>query len=270
MTDIRQTKKYATYMAAVGWKVEKVDGVYCYLRKFPVIGYFVKIQRPKNFGDLIIRRLRKKYRIFQIVIEPENEYIAYSIKYIGFNRSKNPYVPSKTLIVDLTKSPEKILANFKKDARYAIRKTNNVLIHEEKDIRTFHDGWRHSVSLSRYVIPINQLFAMKKTFEKDCVFLSNDNISSGAIFLLADKTVYYWQAFTSKSARKTLIQYKIVYEGMLWGKKRGAKQFDFEGIYDERFPQKTWAGFTHFKKSFGGREVLYPGALVKKGWRWGR
>lgn len=49
----------------------------------------------------------------------------------------------------------------------------------------------------------------------------------------------------------------------MWAKKRGCKIFDFEGIYDERFPNKSWLGFTHFKKSFGGYEVSYPGTYTK-------
>ncbi len=74
---------------------------------------------------------------------------------------------------------------------------------------------------------------------------------------------YYWQAFTGTFGRKNQTQYKIVWEGVLWAKKKGVKVFDFEGIYDERFPNKSWRGFTHFKKSFGGYEVEYPGAFVK-------
>lgn len=93
--------------------------------------------------------------------------------------------------------------------------------------------------------------------------MTTNEASAGAIFLLADSIAYYWQAFTSKGGRGKLTQYKIVWEGILWAKKMGAKVFDFEGIYDERFPNKSWLGFTHFKKSFGGYEVEYPGAFIK-------
>jgi lipid II:glycine glycyltransferase (peptidoglycan interpeptide bridge formation enzyme) len=43
----------------------------------------------------------------------------------------------------------------------------------------------------------------------------------------------------------------------------GCKIFDFEGIYDSRFPIKSWLGFTHFKKQFGGNEIAYPGCYIK-------
>jgi lipid II:glycine glycyltransferase (peptidoglycan interpeptide bridge formation enzyme) len=46
-------------------------------------------------------------------------------------------------------------------------------------------------------------------------------------------------------------------------KKRKCKLWDFEGIYDERFPNKDWLGFSHFKKSFGGSEILFPGSVTK-------
>jgi lipid II:glycine glycyltransferase (peptidoglycan interpeptide bridge formation enzyme) len=95
------------------------------------------------------------------------------------------------------------------------------------------------------------------------LLLLDANDTSGAIFIVADNMGYYWQAFTNKQGRQSLAQYKIVWEGILWAKKRGARVFDFEGIFDERFPNKSWQGFTHFKKSFGEDEVNYPGCFVK-------
>ena len=38
---------------------------------------------------------------------------------------------------------------------------------------------------------------------------------------------------------------------------------DLEGVYDERFPNKKWLGFTHFKKCFGGKEKEYPGTYTR-------
>jgi lipid II:glycine glycyltransferase (peptidoglycan interpeptide bridge formation enzyme) len=63
--------------------------------------------------------------------------------------------------------------------------------------------------------------------------------------------------------RSTLSQYTLLWNGILWAKKNGYKIFDFEGIFDPRFPDKNWKGFTHFKRSFGGEEVIYPGCYTK-------
>lgn len=42
-------------------------------------------------------------------------------------------------------------------------------------------------------------------------------------------------------------------------KEKGLKYVDLWGVAPEDQPGHKWAGFTAFKKSFGGREVAYPG-----------
>jgi lipid II:glycine glycyltransferase (peptidoglycan interpeptide bridge formation enzyme) len=74
---------------------------------------------------------------------------------------------------------------------------------------------------------------------------------------------YYWYGFTNDEGRTSLSQYTLLFQGILWAKKQGCKVFDFEGVYDPRFPNKSWLGFSHFKKSFGGYEVIYPGCYTK-------
>jgi hypothetical protein len=36
--------------------------------------------------------------------------------------------------------------------------------------------------------------------------------------------------------------------------------FDFEGIFDERYPKsnRDWLGFSKFKSGFGGKEIYFP------------
>ena len=166
---------------------------------------------------------------------------------------------------------------MKKDARAALRKTQNPnsKIQIVTDLSKFRGAWRRAVGWKRYVPPLSHLIALKNSFKENSLFLtanisepkqyngSNRYTVAGGIFLRADKTAYYWQAFTDAQGRKLNAQSKIVWEGILWAKRRGAKVFDFEGIYDSRFPNKSWLGFTHFKKSFGGYEVSYPGVFVK-------
>ena len=42
-------------------------------------------------------------------------------------------------------------------------------------------------------------------------------------------------------------------------KEKGLKHVDLWGVAPADQPEHTWAGFTAFKKSFGGREIAYPG-----------
>ncbi|MCJ7805325.1 peptidoglycan bridge formation glycyltransferase FemA/FemB family protein [Patescibacteria group bacterium] len=262
MVDIRQTIQYANYLKQIGWMVERTAEANYFIKKLPLVGSIVKIQRPDEIRINKIREITKKYRVFQIIIEPKTDLDAKYLLSIGFRLSKSPYLPTKTLQLDLTQTEKKLLGLLRKDTRRAVRQNENIATGFASP-EDFRNAWKRSVGLKRYVPPLAHLKALKKSFKKNSLFIMTADGSSGAIFLLADGIAYYWQAFANKEGRKKLYQYKVVWEGILWAKKKGARIFDFEGIYDERFPNKTWLGFTHFKKSFGGYEVEYSGAFVK-------
>ncbi len=265
MKDIRQTKNYANYLSKIGWKIEKIDRVYVFVKKFPLIGSVLKIQRPEKLNFQKIETLTKKLRAFQVIIEPVNEVQSAVCKVHRFRLSRSPYLPSKTLQVDLKQSKEKIFSNFKKDCRNAIRNNNKLKLrnYELKNLSEFRNYWKGAVGIKRYVPPLQHLIELKKAFRKNSLFVTSEKREAGAIFLNSGDVSYYWQAFTNRDGRKKLYQYKIVWEGILWSKKNKAKIFDFEGIYDKRFPNGSWLGFSHFKKSFGGKEISYPGCFTE-------
>ncbi|MFH1971451.1 MAG: peptidoglycan bridge formation glycyltransferase FemA/FemB family protein, partial [Patescibacteria group bacterium] len=247
-----------------GWIIENNKGNYIFIKKIPIIGSIIKIQRPEFVDYKKIKELEKKYKAFQIIIEPKNEFDTKNLIQMGYKISKSSFLPSKTLKLDLTTSKEDIFNNLKKDARRIIKEeTTYKIFNSDNDIQMFRSAWKNAVNLKRYIPSIKKLRSLKKSFKKNCFFALSETKNTGAIFLIADKTAYYWQAFTNKEGRKNTEQYKVVWEGILWAIKNGVKIFDFEGIYDERFPNKTWLGFTHFKKSFGGEEFKYPGCFIK-------
>lgn len=283
MLDIRQTQNYANYLKNEGWAVERIDCVNYFIKKLPIIGNILKIQRPKKIDFEIIDKLARKYHAFQINIEPDLAAgtVAASnnhklLLHHGFKISKSPFLPTKTLQIDLQQKPEAILKHFKKDARAAIKRGGANVIKEYSspdEIKTWRKAWKKSVSFKRFVPGEAQLVNIRKSFPQDhSIFLASHNIVGriigGVLFTTSSHDVsnyitYYWYGFTNEEGRTSLSQYALLYYGILWAKKHGYRLFDFEGIYDERFPNKSWLGFTHFKRSFGGEEVLYPGCYTK-------
>lgn len=276
MVDIRQTEGYANYLKREGWVVERIDGVNYFIKKLPLIGYLLKIQRPEKLDFNVIDKISRKYRIFQIVIEPKDTVHCSQLTDHGYKLSKSPFLPTKTLQIDLTQKPEEILKHFKKDARAAIKRGGVNVIKEYSspdEIKTWRSAWKNSVNFKRFVPGEMQLNNIRKSFpQHHSIFLASHNIVGriigGVLFTTSSHDVsnyitYYWYGFTNKEGRTSLSQYTLLYQGILWAKKHGYRIFDFEGIYDERFPNKSWQGFTHFKRSFGGHEVLYPGAYTK-------
>ncbi len=282
-TDIRQSHSYGKFIAKEGWTVERIRETNYFIRKMFFLGSILKIQRPRKLDFFAIKNLVRKYGVFHIIIEPALASGTVSVNnhnlllQKGFKQAKNTYLPSKTLFIDLTKSQNDIFKAFKKDARQAVKRGEVIKTVEYStgsELKKFNESWKKSVKFDRYVPSLKSLINLKNSFpQKNTLFLASHNISSriigGAIFTISheknDIVCYYWQAFTSKEGRTSLSQYSLLYQGILWGKKMGAKIFDFEGIYDERFPNKNWLGFSHFKKSFGGFPVEYPGCYIKFG-----
>ena len=273
MIDLRQTLEYVKYMSSLGWVGEKVGNNYCYIKNFPIIGSFIKFQRPDKLGDKEIeeiKRLGKKYRAFQIVVEPKYTEHYTLLTEHGFRQSRNPYLPSKTIHIDLTKSENQLLKEMHYKTRYNIKKSHNsqLTTHNSKDILSFADFWQECAIKQRFMYlsqkkEITELYkALKKN--ADLIFtLHSNELVAGILLLHADKTSYYMYAASNQEGKRLFAPTICAWEAIKMSKKRGLKIFDFEGIYDERFPLKNWEGFTRFKKSFGGSEIEYPGAFSK-------
>lgn len=289
MLDIRQTSNYAKYLSLEGWIVERTEETNYFIKRLPLIGSILKVQRPEKIDFDTIDILCRKYGVFHVVIEPRDERQVLDIKVRDFRLSKNPYLPSKTIQIDLTQSQEKIFANFKKHTRQAVRKVydserpegveggRGVTIKEystPNEIKIFRKAWKKSVNFNRYVPSLNSLLNLRKSFPQNkSLFLASHNISSriigGALFTRSlHDFAYYWYGFTNKEGRSSLSQHSLLWQGILWARKQGCKIFDLEGIYDSRFPNRSWLGFSHFKKSFGGVEVLSPGCYTKFRFPW--
>jgi lipid II:glycine glycyltransferase (peptidoglycan interpeptide bridge formation enzyme) len=285
MLDLRQTPEYAKYMSSIGWIVERKNGVIYFIKKIPIIGSFIKIQRPEKIDYQYIDVLAVKYRAFQIVIEPLNKNHVSSIKYHGHRQSKTPFVPAKTIHIDLTKSEKTLLKEMHYKTRYNIKKINHqslTIIHS-KDIKSFADFWQKCALKQRgmFLFQKNEIVELHNAFGKnshliltyhkdtsdggrmDSSEVDKREIISGILMIITNDIAYYMYAASSDKGKRLFAPTLNAWESIKLAKKLGCKIFDFEGIYDDRFPLKSWKGFTRFKKSFGGKEIEFPGAFVK-------
>lgn len=90
---------------------------------------------------------------------------------------------------------------------------------------------------------------------------------AASLFFDGEKTRYYMQSGTDENYRKLPGTYAILIEAIKDAKAKNLKNFDFWGVAPENAPKNhPWAGFTKFKKSFGGTEVSYAGThdIIRK------
>lgn len=246
--DIRQSENFASYMEKIGWQVEKFDGGQIFIKKIPPLGNFIKILRPeKQIPKEILDQIARRHNAFTLQVN---------------------YSPTKTLEIDLTPPLEQIITQMTKEARYEIRKAqaNNVLVRSSSDIELFANMWEKNAFRRGFWLPFKkEIKSVYQAFGENAYlllgYLSNPGHLkkplAGALILVSGKTASYFHAASSQQGRQLSAPSVIVWEAIKLAKEKGCRVFDFEGIYDERFPIKSWKGFTHFKKSFGGKEVEY-------------
>ncbi len=259
--DLRQSREYGEYLRQKGWVVE--SGML--IRNIPLTPFSVlKYQRwEKEVDWQTLKRLQKKYRVIYTVLEPKSEVI----KREGYRLSKSPYLPMSTVIVDLRKEKKELKRLVSKDARQWLRKTEGlrvVVIKDEKKLVEFRDEWKRAKR--GYVLSQRDMLRLINSFGDKCWVLGvmeDYRLVGGMITLVAGKTAYYYFAWTSKRGRQVGAQYRLVWEGMMKAKEKDLSTWDFEGIYDDRWPLKGWRGFSLFKKKFGGEIIKFPGSWNK-------
>ncbi len=296
MVDLRQTPQYACYMDAIGWKVIWEDGVKYFFKKVPLLGYVMKLQRPEEIHLNDIVKLASQYKCFSIIVEPKDDLQATQLKGAGFRLNKSPYLPSKTIHIDVTKSDEALLKAMHHKSRYNIKLAQKcgVEVHSSDDIEKFANFWQQCAKKQRnmFLSQKKEILEIYKAFDKNAELLfayctpkhkelvshydengfpithDEHNLMEheliAAILLLHTKNIsYYMYAASSDEGKKNFAPTYLVWEALQKSKEKGSHYFDFEGIFDDRFPLPTWKGFTKFKKTFGGEEIIYPGCYTK-------
>ncbi len=181
----------------------------------------------------------------------------------GYKLSKFPYLATTTYILDLTQSEEKLWKDLSENARRQILKNKRTVVEECKP-ELFFDLWKKNSKVWTMKKP--ELMSMLKRFEgraRLVVSRSGEVYHSGLLIIDSSDCANYYQTWTSQEGRVSGAHYKLVWEEIIRAKKDGRKWFDLEGIYDERWPQKRWLGFTEFKRRFGGVLVRFPGSFFR-------
>ena len=271
MLDFRQYKGWGDYLKMRGWLTDTVksfDGKGKLQVLIFKLGWWpwtlLKLQRNEldpDFNDL--KRLKKKYRVLQTVIEPLKIQNVEDYKKAGFKRSRLPFLATKTVVIDLRKDEKQLWKNLSENAKRLI-KANKEVENEEMGPDEFHEIWRKNSKV--WVLTLTELKNLIKSFGKNgrlSVARDDRGVHSGLLSLQTKDTLNYFQTWTSDLGRKSGAHYKLVWEEILRAKAGGVTYFDFEGIYDEEFPIKKWKGFTEFKKKFGGEIVHHPGSFSK-------
>ena len=294
MEDVRQTREWGRYLESCGWVVELVKGINVFIKKVPLTPFsMMKVQRFRgelDFSDL--KRVRMRHRVVYMVVEPvfanstpgETSATLRPLpgrNSVGVRPSRRPYLPTKNIVIDLKKSEKQLWSDLSTNARRILKNgfwtsqndkggQNDKKCHSGKlSLRNasrieFYKAWRRSSKT--WVMGEKRFNKLLDAFGKKAslwVSESKGELLSGILVLESKDTANYFQTWTSKKGRKLGAHYYLVWQVILSSNKKGLRWFDFEGVLDERWPIKKWAGFSEFKKKFGGKVLSYPGSFTK-------
>lgn len=270
--DLQQSPLYKKYIKALHWDVVSLDGINMWIKKIPFLGTMAKIQRPVTLPYLPqLIPLLKKCHVTRVAVEPTldtnpEQYQQY-IKSLSnfFSIHKEPFLPTKTIYVDLTLPEKEIFQKFTEAKRRAVRKAikHDVIIKESTSIADLIRIKNTSAGMFGGITTygIDKLWNI--FYPKNAtILLANyrGQMIGGILLLFWEDIAYYWIAGATKKGKKLFTPTLLVWEALKLSKKRRMKQFDFVGVFDERTPNQftSWKGFTKFKEGFGGKELYYP------------
>lgn len=259
-------------MEHFGWSAPTVDGVTIFIRSIPLAGVLAKIQRPEILPYIPkLVPLLRSYRVSRVVVEPTqatdpklfHEYMNRLSKFIPIHHE--PFLPTKTILVDLTPSEKEIFKKFTEAKQRAVRRAekHGIIMKQSKNIQDLVKIKNKSAGLFGEMTTYG-LDKLWDAFAPDnaaiLLAVHEEKTVGGVLLLFYDQTAYYWIAGATHEGKKLFAPTLLVWEALIDSKKRGYKNFDFVGVFDERFPKRltSWKGFTKFKEGFGGTNIYYP------------
>ncbi len=177
--------------------------------------------------------------------------------------------PSHTWRLSLTDPEDVILANMKQNNRNIYRNYRKKgLVYERStnpdDITRLTSLLHGTASHNKISVHPDSYFEVQTASlipigAASLHFITFENDTIAAALVYEDETTnYYAHAASSFEHRNLNAATALLGEIIFDAKKSGKKLFDFYGIAPTDDPNHRWAGFTAFKKSFGGYEVTYP------------
>jgi lipid II:glycine glycyltransferase (peptidoglycan interpeptide bridge formation enzyme) len=176
--------------------------------------------------------------------------------------------PAHTLLLDLNKTEEELLVEMHQKTRYNIRlaKKKGIEIKKIENQETAIDIFSKLIqetSVRDKFMPHSKEYYQKmlKSLGKNaCLWVAKyeSQILAANIIVNFGDTVTYLHGASSNQHRNLMAPHLLQWEQIKWAKDNGFKIYDFWGISES---DPRWAGFTRFKKGFGGQEKNLAGTF---------
>ena len=197
----------------------------------------------------------------EVVLSGETEWLLEFLKNKGFKETADYQLHRCTLRIDLTRDLKDVLAQFKKNTRWEIRKAekDGVAIktgENENDLKTFYSLYAEAMGRDRLAYRYFKNFwqVFKPNLLILIAFYQGRPVSAVLIPFFNQKCWYLFGGSSKKYPTRNSSQL-LQWEAVKRAKERGAQVYDLQGIpcRDPQTPHEK--GIVQFKEGFGGKRV---------------
>ncbi|MDD5433477.1 MAG: peptidoglycan bridge formation glycyltransferase FemA/FemB family protein [Candidatus Pacebacteria bacterium] len=217
-----------------------------------------------------LQKIAKAENSIYCYIEPLEgvKLLPFRKEFHSFQKPQKRIQPQQTLVIDLTPPEEQIFKGLKsKTTRYNIRFAQKqgvkFIIPEiirDKEIDIFYNLAQKSAERDGFANYsgdyFSKLFSISSQEMQVKLFFAKhqDNYIAANIFVFFNRTAVHLFGGFDHDFRHLMAPYFMHWNQILFAKnKMNCAIYDFWGI-----DEKKWPGVTHFKRSFGGKEIQYP------------
>ncbi|MBD3282328.1 MAG: peptidoglycan bridge formation glycyltransferase FemA/FemB family protein [Candidatus Portnoybacteria bacterium] len=269
MESFLQSIKWANFQESIGRKVYRMGDINIIKHNLPLkknylyCPHFSFSQKQEILDQFLkkIKQIAKKEKSIFIKIEPLTKKEEDLLKEKNFKKGSS-IQPTKSIVLDLTKTKEQLLEQMHHKTRYNIRlaKRKKITIHNYTDKKDFEDFWNilnQTAKRNKFATHEKEYYRKMLNIPGINVFIAkkqNKTIAAN-IVLTHKQTAVYLHGASDYKHRKLMAPHLLQWTQIKEAKKQNCVMYDFWGIDKDK-----WPGVTRFKKGFGGREVNYPGA----------
>lgn len=219
--------------------------------------------------EALARRLRRKEAWRAPILRCDPPMAASdALAQVGFRHAPRQFQPRATIVVDLSRSPEEILAGFDSQVRYNARlaERKGVAVDEGglEEVESFWTLYAATAGRKGFEWRAQSYFTQLVGEFGDAarIFLARraGETLAGAIVVAFGSTAYYLYG-ASGGDRSVKPAELVQYRAMLWARSRGATRYDMWGIPAHPTEDNPLYGVYRFKSGFGGQQETYVGAL---------
>ena len=230
-----------------------------YSDKKSVTSAFKKIAEIAKKEKCVFVRVRP-----QLINTPENLQL---LANLGLKKSPMHLAAEHTVIIDLDKSEDELLADMRRQTRYEVRRAAKQGITVEKMqgeeiFKEFHKVQAETAKRQGFVPPnLKTLMAEREAFGNNiAIYVAKTSEGSPIAYgmIIKDgKEGDYYEAASTDLNRKMPGAYALLWQVMKDLKVEGYERFNLWGIAPAGQPNHRYAGVTTFKTGFGGEVVEY-------------